>query len=277
MKVSPLKRYSIPGYPIQEILAAHPELLRLVPKRWAHTPLVLSALSLVCLILAARDGRATDERGSTPRNVDPAAHSVAAATRVAPIFHHGDGRGGFGCVAVAAPVFLTEDEARQVIIEEAATAGIQFEKTSEVIDGIDIPVTDEFEGLAIDVRTRKPKTKISSLPLDGTDAKKNISFEFVSREDFDNWEIGEHAWNSSVSTCAPGPAAEVLQRGWDKTGVDRTIGIFYDPLSRYNFESSRETFFPASNNEAEAKQNSIRELREQVRDFVAWLKAQGII
>jgi hypothetical protein len=275
MKVTPLKRYSIPEYPIQDILASHPELLRLVPKRWANTPLVLSALSLACLILAARDGRSAEEKASKANVANPAVQSQPAATRVAPIFHHGDGRGSFGCVVVSPPVFLTEDEARQVIIEEAATAGINFENTKKSIASVELPITDEFEGLAIDVRTRKPKTKKAALILDGTDAQRNISFKFVSDGDFVKWRIGEHEAIRTVSVSVIEPAAEVLQKGLIKTASDQTIGIFYDPVSHIG---GNQISFPASNNNKEqAKQESIQELREQVKDFIAWLKAQGII
>jgi hypothetical protein len=276
MKITPLKRYSIPEYPIQEILAAHPELLRLVPKRWANMPLVLSALSMVCLILAARDGKPADKKASTVKATNPAVQSQPVATRVAPIFHHGEGRGAFGCVVVSPPVFLSEDEARQVIIEEAATAGIHFENTNRVIAPVEVPVTDLFLGLAIDARTRKPKTHKSSLLLDGTDPQRNISFEFVSYEDYRTWDIGEYTSMSTVDVHDIGPAAEVLQKGLSKATADQTIGVFYDPFSHYA-SGNRDSFPVSGNSKEEARQKSIRELREQVRDFIAWLKSQGII
>jgi hypothetical protein len=40
MRLKPLKRYQNPEYPIQAILEKHPELLRLIPKRWIRNPLV---------------------------------------------------------------------------------------------------------------------------------------------------------------------------------------------------------------------------------------------
>jgi|WetSurMetagenome_2_1015567.scaffolds.fasta_scaffold33067_2 hypothetical protein len=277
MKVTPLKRYRVPRYPIQEILATHPELLKLVPKRWANTPLVLSALSLVCMILAARDGRPADKQANMVKASPPTVQSQPAATRVAPIFHHGEGRGAFGCVVTSPPVFLTEDEARQVIIEEAATAGIHFENTKRVIAPVEVPVTDAYLGLAIDVRTRKPKTQKSALVLEGTDPQRNISFEFVSYKDVvDTWEIGAHIEMSTLSLFKIEPAAEILQQGLGKTTADQTIGVFYDPASDY--VSDKLTPYPVSgNSKEEAKQKSIQELREQVRDFIVWLKAQGII
>jgi hypothetical protein len=268
MKVTPIKRYNTPGYPIQEILAAHPELLRLIPKRWANSPLVLSALSMVCLILAACNRRPAEEKTSAVKAANPTVQSRLSATRVAPIFHHGDGRGSFGCVATAAPVFLTEDEARQVIIEEAATAGIHFENNKQLMAIV------EAEDIAIDVRTRKPKTHKLSLVLDGTDPQRNISFEFVSEKDIDAWEMGRSNWGT-VGGIAIEPVAEGLQKGFSKTDTGQALGVFYDPVSYYSF--NKQTDFPTSGNGREATDKSIQELREQVRDFIAWLKTQGII
>ena len=265
MKTSPLKRYKTPGYPVQDVLAAHPELLKWIPRRWANKPLVISALSLACMILAGRSGLPEDAQ------TNPAVPAESANARVAPIFHHGYGRGSFGCVSTAAPLFLTEDEARQVIMEEAATAGIHFENTGSVVRQIERPVTHEYNGLARDARTLKPKTRRSALELDGTDVRRKISYEFVSSEDSDAWEIEEYTLMSSVSSMNLESAAEVLQKGLAEAKSEQTLAVFYDPLTSYNFGRD------GSKNESEARQTSLRELREQVRDFIAWLKAEGII
>ena len=66
MKITPVKRYKTPQFPIHEALLKHPELLRLVPRRWANSPLVLSALAFACLILASRaeGGTSTHKNGT---------------------------------------------------------------------------------------------------------------------------------------------------------------------------------------------------------------------
>jgi hypothetical protein len=262
MKITPLKRYRTPEYPIQELLKAHPELLRFVPKRWANTPLMLSALSLVCMILAARDGSAADDKLS-PSNIP------AVASHVAPIFHHGSGRGSFGCVSTAAPVFLTEDEARQVITEEAAKAGIHFEKSKTAIR-VERPVTDSGSGLSYDLRTRKPKTRKSSLVLDGTDAMRNLSFEFVSNKDYDEWETEVKVSVSSISSVNIEGAAEILQAGLTNAVKEGHVAVIYDPMYSGSYDKY-------GHNEQAARKKSLDALREQVRDFIAWLKAQGVI
>jgi hypothetical protein len=268
LKITPLKQYSTPGYPIQDILAAHPELLRLVPKRWANTPLVLSALSMACLLLAACNRRPADERASVVKAANPTVQSQLSATRVAPIFHHGEGRGSCGCVTTAAPIFLSEEEARQVIIEEAATHGIHFENKKQVFTQV------ETENLAIDLRTRKPMIQKISIALDGTDPQRNLSFEFVSDKDLAVWDMGSR-YSGTLGEIAIEPVAKGLQKGFSKTVTGQTVGVFYDPVSIYSFD--KQSSFPASSTRKEAKEKSIHELQEQVKDFIAWLKTQGII
>ncbi|MHB9134301.1 MAG: copper amine oxidase N-terminal domain-containing protein [Armatimonadota bacterium] len=48
MKLSPLARYDEPAYPTSEILYAQPELLRLTPRRWQGNAVLLGVLGAVC-------------------------------------------------------------------------------------------------------------------------------------------------------------------------------------------------------------------------------------
>ena len=80
-----------PRYPSSDYLEQHPELLSLVPERWRQNALVVG-------VLAAQNSASAQQRAPGP------------PSRVAPIFSHGEGRGAFGCLAVAAPVFLAEDQ-----------------------------------------------------------------------------------------------------------------------------------------------------------------------
>jgi hypothetical protein len=261
MKITPLKRYRTPEYPIQELLKSHPELLRFIPKRWANTPLMLSALSLACMILAVRDGSTADDR-------KPPVDAVYAATHVAPIFHHGSGRGSFGCVSTAAPVFLTEDEARQVITEEAAKAGVHFKQSMTTLH-VERPVTNSSSGLSFDLRTGKPKTRVASMVMDGTDSDKNISYEFVSDRDYLEWEIEERLPGGiSIGFTDIEGTAGLLRKGIEKTMKDGYAAVFYDPMIDYSYENISESV---------STEKSKNALREQVKDFISWLKAQGVI
>src|SRR5450759_3640970 len=107
MKIEPIREYMGPRLPTREIVDENPELLRLLPKRWQTNSTVVAALTACLVMTSCRNGQAA----STP-------------TKVAPVFEHGKGVGSFGCIAVNPPIFLSEDEARQVIVEEAKRAGI---------------------------------------------------------------------------------------------------------------------------------------------------------
>ncbi len=128
MQIKPVPGYGKPGYPIRTEVDARPEILRLLPKRWQANPTVVAALT-ACIALA-NCGRIV------------AADTV---TTVAPVFKHGDGAGSFGCVAINPPVFLSEDEARKVIVEEAKRAGIEFTRDGRTIAKIEIPTDSKLE------------------------------------------------------------------------------------------------------------------------------------
>lgn len=65
-------------------------------------------------------------------------------TLVAPIFEHGSGRGSFGCDSVAPPSFISEEEAFQVVEEEAKNYGISFEKPGKELKNIKLPDTNLY-------------------------------------------------------------------------------------------------------------------------------------
>jgi len=220
------------------------------------------------MILAARDGTGGDQSSNAKSAHKPASYAKTETARIAPIFHHGEGRGAFGCISVIAPVFLTEDEARQVITEEASAAGVHFKDAGKAIAAVERPLTYNSE-LVFDARTREPKARRSRLTLDGTDPQRNVSFEFISSQDMKEWEIEEYyGVSSSVYEYGGRDAAEFLQKGLAKIHTDGAIAVFYDPVSTYGMENQ---------SEAEARERAVEELRRQVRDFLSWLKTQGII
>ncbi|MDR0842038.1 MAG: hypothetical protein LBP68_01305 [Acidobacteriota bacterium] len=271
MKITPVKRYQTPRFPIQDVLRTHPELLRLVPRRWANAPIILSAMSLACIILAARDGIGGDAPNRGDAGSGTASATQSETMRVAPIFHHGAGRGVFGCMSTAAPIVLTEDEARLVIVEEAASAGIHFSSDGKTVAGVERPLTKNSELIA-DKRTGEPKMRRSRLVLDGTDQQRDISFEFVSREDLRNWEIEEYdGLTNSVFVRDNRRASELLQGGLAKAKGSGAVGVFYDPI-----EFDDDGLFNDAG-QAKARKQTVQLLQQQVRDFIAWLKAEGII
>lgn len=288
--LSPLPNYTSPSYPTKEQIQLHPELLRTVPRRWARNPVVLTALSLVLSAGLTACGTASDsilpDSNSAPAASDAlgasnssssgnSTISVASAedstenfagdpaTLDIPIFAHGTGRGSYGCESVAPPVFLSEEEAMQVIEEECAAQGIDL-TGQKTISGT-FPATSTLpEAIS---GSESDQTYTGDLSLDGYSEDLGIGVEFVSTDDILDWK----ADTGMAATVEEFDLKGTAQRLADCTD---NVAVFYDPTA----DDYRE--FTGSNEESyveNSKEQSLEELRAQVRDFLQWLKAQGVI
>lgn len=284
--LSPLPNYKSPSYPTKEQIQLHPELLRTVPRRWARNPVVLTALSLVLSAGLTACGTASDsilpDSNSAPAASDASGASNSpssgnstisaasaensagdAATLDIPIFAHGTGRGSYGCESVAPPVFLSEEEAMQVIEEECAAQGIDL-SGQKTISGT-FPATstlpEAVSGGASD------QTYTGDLSLDGYSEDLGIGVEFVSTDDILDWK----ADTGMAATVEEFDLKGTAQRLADCTD---NVAVFYDPTADddLDFTGSNEASYVES-----SREQSLEELRAQVRDFLQWLKAQGVI
>lgn len=285
MQIQPVRKYKTPSYDTKEILERHPELLKLVPERWQNNPAVLSALAALCMLMVGSRAVAATEQNADKKKTAP-------ASAVAPIFVHGEGRGAFGCVAVNPPEFLSEEEARQVIIEEAKKAGIDFKANGTKLPKVEVPITDSnLPPREPDPNApQEPKTKEQSLELDGTEKKRTIAFEFVSDADFEAWQK-KHEFITMVQVKDIQGTAKLLRESIEKAGPKGAYGVFYDPgigwnnLKTRNPDLYKEIYKDWSGDwqvRVKQMQDGVKELakedlREQVKDFVKWLKAQGVI
>ena len=284
--LSPLLNDKSPSYPTKEQIQLHPELLRTVPRRWARNPIVLTALSLVLSAGLTACGTASDsilpDSNSAPAASDASGASNSpssgnstisaasaensagdAATLDIPIFAHGTGRGSYGCESVAPPVFLSEEEAMQVIEEECAAQGIDL-SGQKTISGT-FPATstlpEAVSGGASD------QTYTGDLSLDGYSEDLGIGVEFVSTDDILDWK----ADTGMAATVEEFDLKGTAQRLADCTD---NVAVFYDPTADDDLD------FTGSNEESyveSSREQSLEELRAQVRDFLQWLKAQGVI
>lgn len=286
MEIRPVRRYAIPAYATSEILEQHPELLRLVPKRWQSNTLVLAALTGLCMMMLGTRAVAADTDQNGEKKKTPPASAVA------PLFVHGTGFGAFGCSAVNPPVFLSEEEARQVIVEEAKKAKIDLKVNGTKLPKVEVPITDSnLPPREPDPNAKpEPKTKEQTLELDGTDKKLKLAFEFVSDADFKAWEK-KHDAITLVQLENVKDTAQLLRDGIEKAKPQGVYGVFYDPgvgwhdLEKRNPELWKEIYKDWGDDwQARAKQmdDGVKELakedlRAQVKDFVKWLKAQGVI
>lgn len=275
MKIQPIRRYRSPAFPTSAVLEQHPELLRIIPTRWRNHPLALQAMAATASLFLA-----SCQTGSHPSK------STHHAT-IAPLFPHGDGRATFGCIVVLPPVCLSEEDARQVIVEEAQRHGIHFQEGGTVrlrTDTKDWPVLAKRY---CDV----PRT--IDFPLDGRDPEKGISFECLSAFQDDSVmalypELPRNFGCSVYEVNLPRDAS-VLKTKIAQSGITDTVALFYAPMKQYDSDEMKEegvdeavkfreqaaTFLERKTPETQALLRE--ELRLQVRDFIDWLKAQGIL
>ena len=224
-KVNPLKRYEQPSYPtIDEIGLAD---LSRAPVRWARLRSVVASLGTVALTMRAFAQDAAPAAPTTvaprPKGVKdmPAVAQSAVATDVCPLLPvavAGEGRGGFGCVAVNPPVMLSECEALEIIEREFAKHGIALKDCPE-IDGVELP--------------SKPG-KRRPVMLDLGNEKGDILVEFVSTGDVRRWKKPDKRMAMSSVTvydareAATNAVAALTRR---TSGKPVTVGVLYDPIA----------------------------------------------
>lgn len=207
---------------------------------------------------------------------------------VAPIFEHGEGRGATGCVVVAPPAFLSEEEALQIIREELAKHGVQL-KAGTTLESVRVPPRREhYEEVDNNGRKELKESVVEDpggakpLELDGVDADKHVGVEFISEKDY--FDLGGVRSGSTAQGYDFKEVAQHLAKHAKKQGKGPLVlGVFYDPASPISVKdiprTERETDFGAAWRKARAKSadDSKKLLRQQAQDFVVWLKKRKTI
>ena len=281
MKAKPAIRSRPPRYPTRMEVLDDPDLLkRHMPPHWKACAEMAGAVSFLLLTN-------TGMRGGE----SPAPRASGKPAVVAPIFVHGQGRGVTGCVVVGPPVFLSEQDAMQVIREELGKAGVNLSQASVPLEGVSVPYLAEMwnaeRGMVLQVF---PEGKPTRLTLDAFDPQTKVGVEFVSDEKNErmaftgglirNYDLKELAGFVNDSVRA--------------SGHDLYFGAFYDPAcngfstrSTRAIEKRADALQRQRNFDAEnaafrelgdaVRAHSTRLLRMQVHDFINWLKGQGAI
>ena len=293
MKASPIKRHRAPRYPTKLQAQAQPDLLhRHQPPAWCAVPELTGAVAL--FLAASSLGCRQDGK-------------PGAAAIVAPVFEHGEGRGSTGCIAISPPVFLSEEEAMQVIREELAQRGVRLTETNRPVAGVKLPKQEwkwhctlwkipvpEFlprlvqkAGVSpwsvFDAQGRYHEDREHGVPLkaDGVDPRKRIAVEFVSQSDETELVSGEMSTAQRYDSKA---VAQTIAKHVKEEATEKLyFGAFYDPMAPRVFppvsvaqdEAAWEKRWMDTKLKSAAE--SKRLLRLQVQDFVTWLQAQGAI
>lgn len=202
---------------------------------------------------------ATDAAAAQP----PAPIVLKPTSYVAPLFLHGSGQGVYSWDAVNTPDYLSEDEARDIILDIARSAGIDFTLESRSLAAI--PTADGQASLT------RP------IVLDGADAARNISFVFISQLDANNWrrKTGRTALGEFIDVLG---CADDLRSRLAARNPNGTFVVFYDPaitiadvLPRLN-----ESEYFTTDLEYAAHEMACEQLRQQVNDFILLLQTGSV-
>ncbi len=293
LHAKPVRAIRWPAYPTRLDVGDDPELLRRLPSRWRRPPEVVP---LARLCLAAHLADCDDGAATGSKRPDRLADAPAI---VAPLFEHGEGRGATGCVVLAPPVFLSEEDGLQIIRDELAQAGVEC--TESYVDLDDVMIRRRRETIVLVEEwvsgSSRLVSRVSELPgsesplnVDMRDAKKRVAIEFVSRADYD-WLNGAR----SVSTVQSFDLPEVARYVSDQVreqGAGYYFAAFYDPMiERDSIDPSTkrelrrllkqlekdDSAMAGGDQETEPAVSNRELLRRQVQDFVEWLKGQGAI
>lgn len=280
MLVRPVDKYRIPRYPEKIEILRNPSMLKTVPERWKGNAYVgVALMSILAFTLTGCGNKAASAGEKTSASTQSLETEKAL---VAPIFEHGNGRGSFGCVSVAPPSFLSEEEAFQAIREEGARYGIVFDRAGLELKNVGIPETLYYlKPEAADAGYNQNGGEINSvrkgdLTLDGYAAAEKIGFEFISEKDYGEW-VKEQGSRSSVDDYDFLSTAKMLKTGLEGKNNGVNIGIFYNPMTPYEELKKLDIKDDFEKMELKTKEMATDELRSQVRDFLQWLKAQGVI
>jgi hypothetical protein len=277
MNTRPVKRYRQPSYPTRLEVLSKPELLeRHLPPGWRAIP---EMAGTVALFLAVNSTvHAADKK--------PAA-SLGSLAVVAPIFEHGDGRGAVGCIVVSPPVFLSEEEAWQVIDEELSRRQLKLPGTGFEVRGVRIPRRTE----TYSVKDGKLISHLEDLPGNKeaykaarANPEKRIAVEFVAWNDYER--LGGPRSSSTVQSYDFKEVAKSVTQAVRKEAKEKLyFGALYDPAVRVEYakeepgKTKGRKDFRKNWEEVQkkSKAESERLLRLQVQDFLKWLQAQGAI
>jgi len=169
---------------------------------------------------------------------------------------------------VVRPVFLSEADAREVIRLEAAKSGILFDISDKSKPTVTVPIGTNKQG----------KHESAIINLDGVDEKRKIYFEVVSPNDT-NWLRAMKISSPSYTGDIRNDASE-LRNKLRKAYPHGRYGVFYNPVFPYvdatliYKANARNDYIRA---EKITKSKAREQLRVQVKDFIKWLKAEGVI
>lgn len=296
MKIKPVEVAEAPKYPDKYNEEVRRVLLSVKPNRWRGTSLAAIGLSaaVVLSLSGCSLGYTTDGvpvQSPTAPVVMPGGidqyvtmgETVPFSTMpygsMIPLFEYGEGTGAIGCVSIAAPVFMSEEEAFAILSAAFAEAGLTLSKEAETRENTNLPVTNIYE---IGEEESRYETVQKDIVPDGILAY-DLPLLFVSTKDVENWHK-DTGMASSVSSYNVKKAAQTLAEN------NPNLVVFYDPIARLDYDKlwaleredgeSDEAYYARRSAVEQEEANAVRAeserlLRLQAEAFVKWFQDGG--
>ncbi len=255
MKINPVKEYKKPEYPdYEDFISCRSSFIKSAPAKWRKNPVVWAALvSLVLSNQSCDTGKLSRTKYELIKfsikndGINNEKNIITDTTFIAPIFKHGSGVGSFGCIIVNPPVFLNENDAKEIVINEFRKNDIFFNSSVQ------------------------PKSSaVQKISFDGYNEELNLAFCFISYKKYSSVSYYESDDISAYSYDLLSTAARInllLENYKDINAV-----VFYDPVASVEYKSSSSF--------EKRKQNQLKKskelLEEQVDEAIVWLKNNKI-
>jgi len=293
MEIEPVKIKRKPGYPTIKTFVDNPGLLsKNVPFAWIRNQYAATTLATYILCGTGNQCSAQKTKPATVvvskviKKDKPAAIQTAKhdSVKIARIFSHGDGSGAIGCMVSSPPVFISEDEARKIIFTALKEENIEFNTiNTPVLKFTVYPGVNYFESKEQQLKDKQGR-KVE-IKMDGYNVKNNLAIEYVSARLVNILDPPDYE-TSSVQKINTKKTAEKIR---DKLTAQGKVNaaVFYDPVTYYDrytyYDEYQEALDRVSSSNTSPSTSKDRPLssrdllKAQVKDFIEWIKKEGII
>ena len=278
MEIKPVKLKKGPGYPTIKTFVDNPELLsKSIPFSWIRNQYAATTLATFILCGCGNQNSAQRVKPATvvvSKDINKDKHAAIQSVKhdpvkVARIFSHGDGTGAIGCEVMSPPVFISEDEARKIIFTALKKENLIFSTTNTPVLKFEAPpIANDCYFDRQKKNVKKAKVEIN---MDGYNKQYNLAIEYVSVDDFKKFKNDDGCESTAEGFNTKG-AAELIMNELMSRGTTNAV-VFYDPMPRIDFMS----YGMHGVNDKSVNKLAREQLLAQVKDFIDWIKKEGII
>jgi hypothetical protein len=263
-----------------------------VPFAWIRNQYAATTLATFILCGVGNQSSAQNTKPTTvvvskvKKQNKPAAIQTAKhdPVKIARIFSHGDGTGAIGCMVSSPPVFISEDEARKIIFTALKEENIEFNTiNTPVLKFTVYPGVNYFESKEQQLKDKQGR-KVE-IKMDGYNVKNNLAIEYVSSRLVNTLDPPDYEASSVQEINTKKTAERIREKLIAQNKVN--AAVFYDPITYYDrmayYNEEQAAIDRLSSDNAPPSSSKDRPpssrdlLKAQVKDFIDWIKKEGII